>query len=103
MMEEVVNRLDAKRMVVTRGDKGTLVLGGTTFVACPAFVAKSVDRVGAGDALFSVASLAACKGADEEQIGFLGNIIGSQAVTIIGNQKSVDKTQIEKTITTLMK
>lgn len=104
MMEDVARRLGACRVVVTRGDKGTLVHGGkNAFVACPAFVAKSVDRVGAGDALFSVASLAACNGADEEQIGFIGNIIGSQAVTVIGNQKSVDKARVEKTITTLMK
>ncbi|QGY39369.1 adenylyltransferase/cytidyltransferase family protein [Pseudodesulfovibrio cashew] len=104
MMEDVAKRLDAGRVVVTRGDKGTLVHGGkNAFVACPAFVAKSVDRVGAGDALFSVAALAACRGADEEQIGFIGNIVGSQAVTVIGNQKAVDKRSVEKTITTFMK
>ncbi|WP_035236370.1 PfkB family carbohydrate kinase [Desulfobacter vibrioformis] len=104
MMEDVSRRLGAGLVVVTRGGKGTLVHGGkNNFVACPAFDVKSVDRVGAGDALFSISALSACQGADEEQVGFIGNIVGAQAVTIIGNQKSVDRKRVEKTITTFMK
>lgn len=104
MMESVARQLDAKKVVVTLGSKGTMVLGDKiSFVACPAFVAKSVDRVGAGDALFSVVSLAAAAGANEEQLGFIGNVVGSMAVTIIGNQKSLDRDQVKKTVTALMK
>ena len=62
-----------------------------------------VDRVGAGDAFFSVASLAGVLNAGEELIGFLGNAVGSMAVEMIGNQKSIDKLSLKKYITSLLK
>lgn len=42
-------------------------------------------------------------GADDELIGFLGNMIGAMAVEIIGNEKAIDKLSLKKYITSLMK
>ena len=60
------------------------------FVQIPSFATKVVDRVGAGDALFAVTALAAVQGAPSEIIGFLGNVVGSLAVEIMGNQNAID-------------
>lgn len=59
--------------------------------------------VGAGDAFYSIASMASYLGADDEIIGFLGNITGAMAVEIIGNEKATDKLTLKKYITSLMK
>jgi sugar/nucleoside kinase (ribokinase family) len=90
--------------VVTSGQRGCSILGPSgEFVKIPAFVAKVVDRVGSGDALFSIAAMAARLGLPEEIIGFLGNAAGSQAVETIGNKKSISSMTIKKCVTALMK
>ncbi len=104
MLHQVAGRLDCERMVVTRGSKGCLVREGAGGVSrVPAFSQKIVDRVGAGDAFFSVTALAARLGAAPEQIGFLGNVAGSLAVEVLGNQRSVSRLAFEKYLTAALK
>jgi len=104
MMDSLAEKLKCRNFVVTRGRKGCLVRGKNgTYIACPSLTMKVVDRVGAGDAFFSIASMASFLGADDELIGFLGNMIGAMAVEIIGNEKAIDKMSLKKYITSLMK
>jgi rfaE bifunctional protein kinase chain/domain len=104
MMDELAEKLCCKYFIVTRGRHGSVVRGEKgAFVASPSLSVNVVDRVGAGDAFFSIAALAAVLGADEEMIGFLGNAVGSMAVEMIGNQKSIDKMVLKKYITSLLK
>jgi len=62
-----------------------------------------VDRVGAGDAFLAVTALAAAQGAPGEMIGFIGNVVGAEAVEIVGNDKAIDKLKIKKCIVSLLK
>ena len=104
MIKDIAKKLDSKRMVVTRGRKGALVWNSRgEFVEIPSFAHKIVDRVGAGDAFFAVTSLAAAKGVPDEILGFIGNVVGSLAVEIVGNKKSIDKTSTKKYIASLMR
>ncbi|MFA4915037.1 MAG: PfkB family carbohydrate kinase [Syntrophales bacterium] len=104
MMKDISKRLDSTRMVVTRGRKGALVWNNRgEFVEIPSFAHNIVDRVGAGDAFFAVTSLAAAKGVPDEILGFIGNVVGSLAVEIVGNKKSIDKTSTKKYIASLMR
>jgi len=104
MMDSLADKLKCRNFVVTRGRKGCLVRGKNgTYIACPSLTMKVVDRVGAGDAFLSIASMASFLGADDELIGFLGNMIGAMAVEIIGNEKAIDKLSLKKYITSLMK
>jgi len=64
---------------------------------------KTIDRVGAGDSFLSLTALVAKTGAPPEVIGFIGNVVGSLAVEIIGNQKSIEKMAVNKYITSMMK
>ena len=73
------------------------------FVQVPSFAQNVVDRVGAGDAFFSLTDLAASQGANIEILGFLGNVAGSMAVQAIGNQKAIDRLSAIKYVTSLMK
>lgn len=104
MMNKIGKKLDCKYFIVTRGRKGALVLNNQGhFIEVPSFAQTIVDRVGAGDAFFSVTSLAAGQGVPDEILGFLGNIVGSLAVEIVGNKKSIDKPGTLKYIASLLK
>ena len=55
-----------------------------------------VDTVGAGDAFFSIASLAAAKRIPVDVATFLGQLAGAQAVKIVGNQTPISKAALVK-------
>jgi rfaE bifunctional protein kinase chain/domain/rfaE bifunctional protein nucleotidyltransferase chain/domain len=104
MMESLGEKLKTRQFVVTRGRKGCLVSdNNSSFVAVPAFAETVVDRVGAGDAFLSVSALASVLGFSNEELGFVGNVVGSLAVSILGNKKPIDKLSVSKFITSLMK
>jgi bifunctional ADP-heptose synthase (sugar kinase/adenylyltransferase) len=104
MMEKLAKKLSVQRLVVTMGRKGCLVYGQDgNFINVPSLSANVVDRIGAGDALFSLTSMAATMGVNDEILGFIGNVAGAQAVTILGNQKSIGKLSLKQFMTTLLK
>ena len=104
IMDDLVKKLRCQRFAVTRGRKGAYVSddqGG--FIAVPSFAQNVVDRVGAGDAFFSLTALSAFIGVSNEILAFIGNIMGALAVEIVGNKKPIDKLSLQKYITSLMK
>jgi rfaE bifunctional protein kinase chain/domain/rfaE bifunctional protein nucleotidyltransferase chain/domain len=104
LMERLARTLDVSQFVVTRGRQGCLVLGSQNeFVSVPAFARNVVDRVGAGDSFFSVTALAAALGVSDEILGFIGNIVGSLAVEVLGNKKSIEKAEVQKYMVSLLK
>ena len=42
-------------------------------------------------------------GAPDEIIGFIGNVLGSLAVEVLGNKKTIDKLGVKKYVVSLMK
>ena len=60
----------------------------------PSFTKNVVDRVGAGDAFYAVTALLSALEVESEIVGFLGNIAGSLAVQVMGNQKSIDQRSV---------
>jgi rfaE bifunctional protein kinase chain/domain/rfaE bifunctional protein nucleotidyltransferase chain/domain len=104
MIETIAQNLKCKHLVVTRGRSGALVRNPTgDFIEVPSFAQNIVDRVGAGDAFFAVTSLAAAQSVPAELIGFIGNVVGSLAVEIVGNKKYIDRQSTEKFITNLLR
>ena len=104
LMEAVHERLQCQVMVATRGRHGCLVsTRDGKFTAVPSFATNIVDRVGAGDAFLSVTALAAKMGVDLEVLGFLGNVVGAEAVQVVGNAKPISKMSVTKHVTSLLK
>lgn len=104
MMRETGKRLGCRQLAVTTGKRGCVVLGRDgRMVEVPALVQKVVDRVGSGDAFFSITSLAAFLEAPPELVAFIGNVIGGLAVEILGNQKAISRMNVEKFVTSLLK
>ena len=61
-----------------------------------------VDRVGAGDAVLAVTALCVSQGAPAEVVGFLGNLVGAQAVATVGHRHPLDPERLAESIHLLL-
>ncbi len=100
----VARKLNCRRLMLTQGRYGTLCYGdGSGFSRVPAFATQVIDRVGAGDAVLCVTSLCVAQGAPPEHVGFIGNVVGAEAVAILGNQRSIERLPLFRHIECLLK
>jgi rfaE bifunctional protein nucleotidyltransferase chain/domain len=76
---------------LTRGTVQTIGLLDDAESFCPPLETEVVDSIGAGDAFFSVAALAAARRLPIALGTFLGQLAGAQAVKIVGNQHPISK------------
>jgi len=92
MVEEVSRRLTCPKVMVTRGKHGALGFDRDQgLVEVPAFAGNVVDRVGGGDAFYSVSAPCVALGASMELAGFLGNAAGAQAVATVGHRTFLER------------
>jgi rfaE bifunctional protein nucleotidyltransferase chain/domain len=104
LVSDVTKGLKCHHAVVTRGHKGSLVyFDREGFLAVPVFSRDFVDRVGAGDAYFSITSLCAAKRFPSAVLGFIGNAMGALKIRIVGNKSPVEPVPLYKYINTLLK
>ena len=104
MVRHVAERLHCPRVMMTRGSAGALYhTAPDQFHQAPAFAAKVVDRVGAGDAVLCVSALAVAAGAAPEVIPFIGNVVGAEAVMILGNQRAIERIPLYRHVECLLK
>jgi rfaE bifunctional protein kinase chain/domain/rfaE bifunctional protein nucleotidyltransferase chain/domain len=104
IIERVAIDLGCPKILVTRGAKGALCYSREEgFVETPGFAIKTIDRVGAGDAVFAIGSLCAALGAPIDIIGFIGNAVGSEAVGIVGNERFIERAPLIKHVEALLK
>ena len=87
---------------LTTGSKGAILVEDDQLKYCPAFTLKVKDTIGAGDAFFSLASMAAAVKAPLEIGTFIGNIAGALAANIVGNKEAVEKVNLLKYAGTLL-
>ena len=104
MVRHVADRLNCPKVMMTQGSAGTLFhTAPAGFHRVPAFATKVVDRVGAGDAVLCVTALAVAMGASPEVVPFIGNVVGAEAVTILGNQRSIERIPMYRHVECLLK
>ena len=104
IVETTSTKLDCQNIIITRGQEGCLCYSNEEgFSTVPAISTEVRDRIGAGDALFAVASLLACQKAPIELAGFIGNIAGAQAVSTVGHRTSLSKISLIKHVESLLK
>ena len=104
MVRHVAGRLSCPRVMMTMGSKGTLFhTAPFGYHRAPAMAVKVVDRVGAGDAVLCVTALAVAAGAAPDTIPFIGNIVGAEAVMILGNQRSIERIPLYRHVECLLK
>lgn len=96
-------QLGAKYAWLTRGPVHTIgQQEGRDDCVCPPFENDVVDTIGAGDAFFSVAALAAICEVPVPLATFLGQLAGAQAVKIVGNSIHISKETLLRVGTSLL-
>ena len=103
LMRDMAAPIGCDQLIVTRGKFGNLCYSREEgFREIPAFANRVVDRVGAGDAVFALTAMCACKAVPVEITGFIGNAVGAEAVATLGNQRSVEMKTLQRTIRSLL-
>jgi bifunctional ADP-heptose synthase (sugar kinase/adenylyltransferase) len=103
ILREVAERLDCRTMLVTRGSQGNVVYDRRSGIqASPVLSERILDRVGAGDAVLSAAALCVAQGAPAEVLGFLGNVVGAQAVATVGHHHPLDRDRLAEHVLALL-
>ena len=104
LIKQLSKRIRVDSIIVTRGSAGSTSFSELTdCFDTPAFADKIVDRVGAGDAYFAIASMFAARDRPLKEIAFVGNVVGAIAVEVVGNKFPVSKIQLKKSIISLLK
>ena len=104
MLKKAAARTKTSRAVVTCGRQGSIAWSKDEgFNEAPSMTSRVIDRIGAGDAFFSISSLCAVLNIPNDLLGLLGNIAGGIAVETIGNQKAVDPMIVKKHLTSYFK
>lgn len=104
LARQAADRLSATHLAVTRGRDGVLFIErGGPAVNIPALSTKVLDRIGAGDAFLSLASICIAKGVRPEIGAFIGAATAALDVQIVCNREPVAKSSLAKYLTTLLK
>lgn len=90
IMDKLYHKAGFKKFLVTLSKDGSCYFNEGSKIFSPAFVMRPQDTVGAGDAVFSVASLFAYSNHDE-LVPFIANCAGGIAVSYMGNKESITK------------
>ncbi len=85
--------LGIKNLVVTLGEKGSMVVGDSTKTHLPAYRVVAVDTTAAGDAFVGAFAVALAEGASVLEAARWGNAAGALAVTKAGAQPSLPTRQ----------
>ena len=103
LMIRARQRLGSVALLVTLGRNGTALVDAHDRVHhCPSLADNVVERVGAGDAVLSVSSLAVAAGVDPPLVGVLGNLAGAQAVQTVGNRSSISGERLRSELLELL-
>jgi rfaE bifunctional protein kinase chain/domain/rfaE bifunctional protein nucleotidyltransferase chain/domain len=104
LVRKLSERMGSCSVMVTRGNRGTLLYRSDQgFFESPALAMKVVDRVGAGDSVLAISSLCEARGFPADITGFVSNLVGAQACTILGNRSSIDRVQTCKAVEAILK
>lgn len=104
LIMSISKKLNCKKIIITRGHKGSLVYDRKKgFAEIPVFSQEVVDRMGAGDAYFSVTSPCVFKNNPMDMVGFIGNAVGAMKVLIVGHRASIEPVPLYKYISALLK
>jgi bifunctional ADP-heptose synthase (sugar kinase/adenylyltransferase) len=96
--------VDCPNVIVTHGRAGCFASDGQgEAIHIPAFNQAVVDTVGAGDAFFVIAAAMAAAGADCPTSGFMGNVAGAICIGIVGHRRYLNKLEIQRYVSTLLK
>ena len=105
LMKKLSSQQKIRNLVVTRGVNGSILYNKnkSKFMYSDAFAKKTVDKVGAGDAMLSLIALSLKSKFDARLSLLTGSLAAAQSVETVGNKEAINKIKILKTIEHLFK
>ncbi|MCY2993389.1 MAG: PfkB family carbohydrate kinase [Planctomycetota bacterium] len=104
MLASLARDLQTALAAVTIGNKGCLCYSATAgCVESPALATRVVDRFGAGEAFLAISSLCAVLKFPAEELAFLGNVAGAEAVAVVGNSRFLEQVLLRRHVESLFK
>jgi rfaE bifunctional protein nucleotidyltransferase chain/domain len=104
LAKKIIDQNNYKKIIITQGKNGVQMFDNKGFVhSCPAFAINPIDKVGSGDALFSLCSLALSQKLDPDVCLFFGSIAAMISVESLGNKVSVTFEKLDRIIEYLLK
>ena len=102
LIEKLYSKMNCESIIITQGKKGAIGYSKETgFIQCPAFAARIIDRVGAGDSVLAITSLCHTVDLHLQSTLLIGNLAGAQSVATVGNKFGIDKTSLQKSLKSL--
>jgi len=101
LINEIIRVKNAKGAIMTEGERGLRVYSDQ-ITRAPALGVKVVDKVGAGDTVFALASLLFKVEAPPAIIGFLTNFAAAQEVSVQGHHKALSIADFKKYVGVLL-
>jgi len=99
----IMDKMKSSFAVVTLGSKGLLVFDDSgNYSYTPGLADKVIDKVGAGDAVFAVASMLAFQNAPIEIIGLVASICAAQEVSSLGHKSALNLVDLKRYIKGLL-
>lgn len=102
LLPRLAERLKSRYAWVTLGAKGALGRTAKETALMPAVTLRVKDTVGAGDAFYALASLAAVTEMPIDLATLLGNVAGAIKTNLVGNSKPVGKVDVLKFLNTVL-
>ncbi len=103
LIRSTTKKLNCPACLITRGKNGCITFSEETgFHETPPFSIKVVDRIGAGDSVLAITAPCVARKMPMEVVGFIGNVTGAIACTIIGNKSSIGPTTLYRHLSSFL-
>jgi len=103
LVADLATKMRCERFLVTQGSFGVSYFDHGSAYQSPALATAVLDRIGSGDAVLALTSTCVASGMPADMVAFVANVIGAQAVQIMGNRDFVTRVATYKFIETLLK
>ena len=105
LMKKLSQDQKIDRLVVTQGKNGSLLydLKKDFFERCDAFAKKTIDKIGAGDTMLSIAAMCFYKKMQNNLAMFISSLAAANSVESLANKNIISKKLILKSIENSLK
>jgi rfaE bifunctional protein kinase chain/domain/rfaE bifunctional protein nucleotidyltransferase chain/domain len=104
LAKKLIKNKKIQNLIITRGAKGAILVNHTHKVySCPGFAKKTLDKVGAGDAMLALASLGLKLKLDPELVLFISSLAAAISVQSIGNKENITYNKLNRIIEYILK
>lgn len=88
------NRMKSKKIVITQGQSGAVLITKKKNILAPAFSDKLVDKIGAGDTLLVLLSICLKAGFEDEVAIFVASVAAGMSTAGFANSQTIDKNEL---------